>query len=113
MKCPKCNKEVSELEEKCAFCGLDFEEYENQQKTEENENSEYGSKTIILKFLTTIQLIGCLICAIILWSNEEIGLGFIALIGGIIASAFIKGFTDIIDLLDEINNKLNQYKHIN
>ncbi len=107
MKCPKCNKEISELDEKCAYCGMNFEEYESQKEIEENEEFEYGNKTVFLRFVMGIQLIGCIIGAIALWSNEEIGLGFIVLFGGIIAAAFIKGFTDIIDLLDNINNKLN------
>lgn len=104
MKCPKCNKEVSELEEKCTFCGLNFEEYESQK---ENENPEYADKTIFLRFIIGVQVIGCIIGAIILWNNEETGLGFIVLFGGLIAAACTKGFTDIIDLLDNINNKLN------
>lgn len=107
MKCPKCNKEVSELEEKCTSCGLNFEEYESQKETEGNENSEYVDKTVFLRFIMGIQIIGCIIGAIVLWSNEETGLGFIVLFGGLIAAAFTKGFTDIIDLLDNINNKLN------
>lgn len=107
MKCPKCNKEVSELEEKCTSCGLNFEEHENQKETKENEEFEYGNKTVFLRFVIGIQLIACIIGAIVLWSNEETGLGFIVLFGGIIAAAFLKGFTDIIDLLDNINNRLN------
>lgn len=46
MKCPKCNKEVSELEEKCTSCGLDFEEYENQLETEENKEFERNQNII-------------------------------------------------------------------
>ena len=107
MKCPKCNKEVSELEDKCTSCGLNFEEYESQKEAEENEKKEAGNKTIVLRVIMAIQLIGCFIVAMSFWSGEEIALGFIVLFGGIILSAFTKGFIDIIDLLDNINNKIN------
>ena len=106
MRCPKCNKEVSELDEKCTSCGLSFEEYESQKEAEENEKKEVGDKTILLRIIIAIQLIGCFIAAMAFWSDEEIGLGFIVLFGGIVLSAFIKGFIDIIDLLDNINNKI-------
>lgn len=106
MNCPKCNKKVSELEETCPFCGISFEEYEEkQQESEQKEDYEYGRKTLLLKFIMWAQLIGCIISSIVLWNNEETGYGFIVLFVGIIVLAFIKGFTDIIDLLDSINNK--------
>ena len=30
MECPKCNKKVSELDEKCPYCGLDFKIYQKE-----------------------------------------------------------------------------------
>lgn len=104
MKCPKCNKEISELDEKCSRCGINLEEYECQEETE----IEQESKTALIKFINIIQILGCIIGAIILWSNEELGIGFIILVIGVIAFAFIKGFQDIIDLLDNINNKITK-----
>lgn len=109
MKCPKCNEETSELDEKCACCGINFEEYENRQKEIKNENEEYGNKTIFLRFIMAAQLIICIISAIVLWTNEEVLIGFIALFGGLIGTAFIKGFVDIVDLLDSINSKMERY----
>lgn len=106
MRCPKCNIEVSELDEKCTSCGLNFEEYESQKEAEENEKKEAGDKTIALRIIMVVQLIGYFIVAMAFWSDEEIGLGFIVLFGGIVLSVFIKGFIDIIDLLDNINNKI-------
>lgn len=44
MRCPKCNIEVSELDEKCTSCGLNFEEYESQKEAEENEKKKLEIK---------------------------------------------------------------------
>lgn len=90
MKCPNCNNNTSELESQ-----------------KEDNDLEYGNKTMFLRLVMAFLLISSIIGAIILWNNKEIGIGFLLLFGGIILSAFIKGFTDIIDLLDDINNKLN------
>ena len=107
MKCPRCKNNVSELDETCPRCGLIFDEYEEtEQKVQEDD--EEKSKTILLKIINIIQLIGCIIFAIVYWSNEEILIGFVFLFGGIILYAFIKGFTNIIDLLDDINYKLDK-----
>lgn len=73
-------------------------------------NEEKEDKTMLLRVLNAIQILGSLIGAIILWSNEEILMGFIVLAIGIITLAFIKGFQDIIELLDSINNKITN-KH--
>lgn len=104
MKCPKCGNSISELDEKCSKCGLVFDEYEESKETEENEDN---SKTLLLKIINAIQLIGCIIIAIVFLSNEQTLIGIIFFFSGIVLYAFIKGFTNIIDLLDSINNKLN------
>lgn len=103
MECPNCNKNVSELDEKCPNCGLDFESYE-----EKREDTGYVlSKTGFIKFINAMQLIGCVIIAFVNWSNEQGILGFTFFFSGFVLFAFIKGFTDIIDLLDSINDKLD------
>lgn len=73
-------------------------------------NEEKEDKTMLLRVINAIQILGSLIGAVILWSNEEILMGFIVLAIGIITLAFIKGFQDIIELLDSINNKITN-KH--
>lgn len=106
MECPKCNKKVSELDEKCPYCGLDFEIYEKE-KNIKKENYESGYKTVALRLINAFQLICCIIIAFVNWSNEKIIAGFTFLFSGIVLFAFIKGFSDIIDLLDSINGKLD------
>ena len=73
-------------------------------------NEEKEDKTMLLRVINAIQILGSLIGAVILWSNEEILMGFIVLAIGIITLAVIKGFQDIIELLDSINNKITN-KH--
>lgn len=70
------------------------------------DNRENEDKTIFLRIINAIQIIACIIVAIISFSNEEIINGIIMLIIGFVIFAFIKGFKDIIELLDNINNKL-------
>lgn len=84
---------------KCPKCGSDVSEYENKQEEKED-------KTIFLRIINAIQIITCIIIAIVSFVNEEIGNGFIIFIIGFVTFAFIKGFQDIIELLDNINNKL-------
>lgn len=106
MKCPNCNREVSELDEKCPICGLNFEEYENKEKENKKAEFEYGCKTVFIRFINGLQLICCIVMAFINWSDEQGILGFTFLFSGIVLFAFIKGFADIIDLLDSINHKM-------
>lgn len=106
MKCPNCNKNVSELDEKCPICGLNFDKYEEDNKTTEDETS--FTKTAFIKIINILQIIGFIIMAIIAWNNEEILQGFIYVVIGLVIFAFIKGFSDIIDLLDSINDKLDK-----
>ena len=103
MRCPKCNKKISELDEKCPYCGISFEDYEQQNpieyETEEN-------KTIFLKVINYIQLVIFIITGIINLSSGQMAIGSICIATGLVIFAFIKGFTDIIDLLNSINEKL-------
>ena len=101
MKCPKCGASISELNEICPECNTKLDEYEEERKEEQNED-----KTVFLRIINALQIITCIVAAIILWSNEEIVIGITVLVVGFITFAFIKGFKDIIELLDDINNKL-------
>lgn len=73
---------------------------------EEIIESEESTKTTFIKIINILQLIGFIIIAIINWSNEETLQGFIYIGIGLVMFAFIKGFSDIIDLLSEINSKI-------
>ena len=103
MKCPKCGANITELNEICPKCNTRLDEYEEEQEIQEERNED---KTIFLRIINAVQIIACIIVAIISFSNEEIANGIIMLIVGFVIFAFIKGFKDIIELLDSINNKL-------
>ena len=70
------------------------------------EKEENNDKSFILKFISALQIIACLIFAIISFSNEKIIEGIMVLIVTFVLFAFIDGFADIIDLLDSINKKI-------
>lgn len=107
MKCPTCNEEVNELDQKCPKCGLIFEEYEEEIKSEEEkQTNDARSKTLFLNLINILQLIGFVIMMFVQINDEEIMQGVIYLVIGIVLFAFIKGFINIIDLLDEINQKI-------
>ncbi len=109
MKCPNCGEEVEELEENCPKCKINFDDFEKKQKqTSEEDNEENASKTNFLKTINVLQIVGCGIGTLVAWSNEKVLEGFILIIISIVAFAFIKGFYDIIDLLDSINDKLDK-----
>ena len=103
MRCPKCGNNISELDETCPKCNTKLDEYEEKQKQEDEGNED---KTVFLRIINAIQIIACIIAAIILFADEKIGNGIIILIIGFVTFAFVKGFKDIIELLDNINNKL-------
>lgn len=106
MKCSNCGANISELDEICPKCKINLDEYEEKEQIQEKYMLEKGDKTILLKIINFMQILGCIIGAIILWANEEIGMGFVIFAIGFVSFAFIKGFQDIIELLDNINNKL-------
>lgn len=76
------------------------------------ENSEnkfsYGAKTVYLRFINCIQIIVLVIMGLISFSKDQIVTGILYIVIGVVLLFFIKGFSDIIDLLDNINNKINQ-----
>lgn len=109
MKCPNCGANVNELEETCPKCKINFDDFEkNQKKLLGEEETEDNSKTNLLKAINGLQVAGCGIGALVAWANELVLTGFLLIVGSIIAFAFLKGFYDIIDLLDSINDKMDK-----
>lgn len=71
IKCPKCNKKVSELDEKCPFCNVNLEEYDEQIKDERQKeemrletdiNKEKTEKYVVLRLLISLIMIATTIC---------------------------------------------------
>ena len=110
MICPKCKNKISDFDATCPICGLNLYN-ENEKKVTKrtiSENEENADKTILLKIINAIQLISCIIIAVALLLNQDIFKGTIILFVGFVLFAFIKGFSDIIELLDKISEKLDK-----
>ena len=91
----------------CNACWERMQDEEDNEESTEIESTIYTTKTTFLKGINVLQLIGFIIMAIVAWNAEETLQGFIYLVIGFVIFAFIKGFADIIDLLDSINDKLD------
>lgn len=91
----------------CNACWEKTQE-KNEKETVETETTINITKTTFIKGINILQLIGFMIMAIVSWNAEETLQGFIYLMIGLVVFAFIKGFADIIDLLDSINDKIDQ-----
>lgn len=116
MKCPNCKEEIDKFSDICPKCRIDIFEFEKNAREENANNNRLeeplsSNKTIFLKWINILQLIGFIIAGFISFSidgGETQGVIYIAI--GLITCAFIKGFSDIINLLDSINNKLGNNK---
>lgn len=100
MNCPNCSHKVIELDEKCPNCGTDLSQYE-----ETNAETKIYSTTLIT-IINVLQLICFIVIGIVNMANENVFIGFVFWLIGIILYAFINGFASIIKLLNEINNKI-------
>ncbi len=105
MKCPRCKKEVSELDEKCKYCGLDFEKYEQKAENEiedPGENPGYVTGyNIVLWILGILIFIGGIVIG-----QEEISIMFTCWIAGIIFLLIINMLKNIIEELRILNSKI-------
>lgn len=105
MKCPRCKKEVSELDEKCKYCGLNFEKYEQKVKNEDdNLEEKQGYVTgynIFLWILAILIFIGGLVAG-----QEETSIMFTCWIAGIVFLVIINMLKNIIEELRILNSKI-------
>ena len=105
MRCPRCKKEVSELDEKCKYCGLDFEKYEQKLKNENDELEEnQGYVTgynVFLWILAILIFIGGIIVG-----QEETGIMFTCWITGAIFLVIMNMLKNIIEELRILNSKV-------
>lgn len=72
---------------------------------EKSENFEYGRKTKAIKIINALQLIVCIFWGITNISNNAF-ISIVYWVSSIVIFSLIKGFSDIIDLLDNINYKI-------
>ena len=105
MKCPRCKKEVSELDEKCKYCGLVFEDYEQEEQNSAEDKEENPSYVKGYNILMWIFAIIIFVGGIIL-GQEETALIFTCWIGGIIFLVIINMLKNIINELRILNSKM-------
>lgn len=121
MKCQNCGNDVMGLNQRCPVCGelLYSNSNERQKNREINttktsnlevKSNANSSKTVLLAIIAILVLISCVGLGIYFFTEENIFTGAVYILSGVISFAFIKGFTDIIDLLDNINKKINNNK---
>ena len=104
IKCPRCHKEVSELDDKCKYCGLVFEDYEQEHQEEQQgqETVSYVSGyNIFLCILGILILIGAIIIG-----QEEVSLAIICLVSGMIFLVILNMLKNIIEELRILNSKI-------
>ena len=109
MECKECCREITSQEAKdhdgyCKKCySLKEKNYEDE---DENENVEVENK-----IANVIHIIGTLLVFIgpitgFIYTSENTWLGIVIIISSIVTSIFIAGFAEIIQLLEDIKNKL-------
>lgn len=107
MKCPNCSTEIEKFADICPNCKIDIFEYGKTKDKNQSSIQKFSStKTTLLKWINILQIFGLLIATIISCQDGKGFQGLMYLLIGIISFAFIKGFTDIIELLDNINEKI-------
>lgn len=104
LKCPKCGKEVSELDEKCKNCGIKFEDYE---KERPKINNETNSETYTQKYsLFIIALLIIILIAGIIAGQEESVMMWYVWGAGIIFVVIVNMIRCILDELRRLNAKI-------
>lgn len=105
LTCPNCGKKVSELDEKCKYCGVDFEKYE---KKVENQ-TEYSEES--QGYVTGYNIFLCIIAILIFVGGLIIGqsqssIMFGCWIAGIIFLIILNMLKNIIKELRILNSKI-------
>lgn len=104
MKFPNCNIKVSELDEKCPNCGINFDDYEAYNSIEEEKKSTF---IVIFKRILVILLI---ISAFIFFIMEYMSLGLSSILLAVFVWVALTIEEKKIDLLQEISEKLDKNK---
>lgn len=103
VKCPKCGKEVSELDKKCKYCGFVFGENDDNGENTDDENYSYVSGYNV--FLFTLALF--IFFGGIILGEDNTFLMFTVWISGIILLTFINLQKNILQELRKLNDKID------
>ena len=106
IKCSKCGKSVSELDEKCKYCGVDFERFEQTNFQEKDEDTSEGYVTGYNVFICILGIL--IFVGGIIIGQEEINVMFISWISGGIFLVIINMLKNIIEELRILNSSMNK-----
>lgn len=101
-KCTNCNKKITREEyiENGGYCNQCIDEKEQEEEKEDEGNF---TANLIGTIAIISGVIGVIFGIMCIGENAEIGVGII--IASIISAIFIYGFSEIIQLLEDIKNK--------
>lgn len=106
-RCKKCDIEISALEDNLysGYCENCYEDiYGKKVNNYINKNNGFAS---MLKFISIIIAVICIIAFIVEMVNDEIEIiaGIALIIATVMGTLFVYGFGEIIQLLEDIKNK--------
>lgn len=104
IRCPRCKKEVSELDEKCKYCGLDFSRYEEAKLKRESKNIEENYVTGYNVFIIILVIVLFFGGIFIAQDNTNILLTLWGV--GIVSIVIVNMLKDIINELRKMNAKI-------
>lgn len=110
MKCKWCDKEAVPGKEFCADCQSILDKKKGYKVYEPKQDPPKSSNVAIATILTTIGIIMLIIGFFSLIALIDSGageLGILFLIASLISACLFFGFSKVIELLQEISNKLN------
>ena len=111
MKCPKCGEFVTELDEVCPNCKINFDEYENTYGNFENNYEEITERRSNFLFICRMASLFFVTLGIIIFLVvESYYMAIILAVSEIVLWITLKIFEIIIDLLQSIDNRLKDIK---
>lgn len=105
IKCPRCNREVSELDETCKYCGLKFSEYEERKSNRESNTDDKPSYVTGYNIFMWVVAIMIFIAGIVV-GQEETTIMFTYWFSGIIFLVITNMLKNIVEELRILNSKI-------
>lgn len=103
-KCPNCGKQASELDEKCKYCGVNFEKFEEKKQEIESKENEYSYVTAYNAFICIAAIV--IFVGGIMLGQEETSIMFTCWISGLIVLVIMNMLKNIIEELRKLNAKI-------
>lgn len=105
IKCPRCKREVSELDETCKYCGLKFSEFEERRSNREDNIESKPSYVTGYNIFMWIVAIIVFIAGIVV-GQEETSVMFACWFSGIVFLVITNMLKNILEELRILNSKI-------